>query len=272
MRAQNYELGISQTKAAMIDIASGFQAWRLWIALAVEDIRLRFKRTYIGIFWTTLSFILFVIVKVVIFSPFMSVDATYFTNYVAINYFAWMFISSQLTDGAHVFITSERWIKGGRMPMTLYVNVSMMRSIVLTLFNFLVIVGMLIYYQVALTWTSLWSVIVFLLFVINGYSVHYILGIICTRFRDVSHLIQAILRVMFFLTPIFWLPEQMGSLWTKYLIYNPFAHFLISFREPILTGTLPWDSFLVVLYCTIGLAAIGFGLLIFARRKIVFWL
>ena len=86
-----------------------------------------------------------------------------------------------------------------------------------------------------------------------------------------SHLIQAIMRVMFFLTPIFWLPEQMGDLW-KYLSYNPFAHFLISFRDPLLSGTVPWDSFAVVLSFTVSLVLIAFALLAFARRRIIFWL
>ena len=160
MRAKSYELGQRQTLAAWNDICTGFASWRLWIALALEDVRIRFKRTYIGIFWTTLSFILFVAVKVLIFGGLAtSVDSIYFTNYVAINYFSWMFITAQLTDGSNVFIVSERWIKGGRLPMTLYVNVSIMRNLILCFFNFLVIVGLLVFYQIALNATAIWSVL-----------------------------------------------------------------------------------------------------------------
>lgn len=271
MRTNYYELGNDQIRAAMTDIALGMSRWRLWTALAFEDIRLRFKRTYVGILWTTLSFVLFVVVKVLIFSPFTTADATYFTNYVAINYFAWMYITAVLTDGCNVFINSERWMKGGRLPLTLFVNVSMARTLVLALFNFIVIVGMLIFYQIVPTFVALWSVLIFVLFIINGYSMHFILGVICTRYRDISHLVQAILRVMFFLTPIFWLPEQLGALW-RYLVYNPFAHFLIAFREPILSGTVPWSSVQVVLWFTGVLALVAFFLLAFARRRIIFWL
>ena len=271
MPANYYELGNNQFNAAFTDITSGLSRWRLWIALAFEDIRLRFKRTYIGILWTTVSFALFVAVKVLIFSPFTQADSAYFTNYVAIGFFAWMFISSLITDGCNVFINSERWMKGGRLPLTLFVNVSMTRSVVLAFFNFIVVVGLMAIYHVTPTVTALWSFVAFLLFIINGFSLHFILGILCSRFRDMSHLIQAIMRVMFFLTPIFWLPEQMGDLW-KYLSYNPFAHFLISFRDPLLSGTVPWDSFAVVLSFTVSLVLIAFALLAFARRRIIFWL
>jgi len=271
MPAKYFELGNNQINAALIDVVTGLSRWRLWMSLAAEDIRLRFKRTYIGVLWTTLSFALFVGVKVVIFSPFTDADSAYFTNYVAIGYFAWMFITAMITDGCNVFINAEGWMKGARLPLTLFVNVSMMRSLVLTLFNFIVVVGLMAIYHVIPTWAALWSLVMFLLFVINGFSLHFILGILCARHRDVAHLVQAILRVMFFLTPIFWLPEQMGHLW-RYLVYNPFAHFLISFRDPLLTGIIPWDSFVVVTSFTVGLPVLAFFLLAFARRRIIFWL
>lgn len=266
-----YELGKGQRAAAIQDIADGFSRWRLWMALALEDINRRFKRTYIGVLWTTLSFALFVGVKVLIFGRMAPTDDAFFTNYVALGFFAWMYISSSVADGSNVFVVSEGWIKGGRLPLTLFVCISITRSLILAFYNFLVVVALLAIYKVAPTWTALWSVVAFSLFILCSFAIHFILGTLCTRFRDVSHLIQAIMRVMFFLTPIFWLPEQIGPLW-RYLQYNPFAHFVMAFRDPLLTGTVPVQSFQIVLAITAVLLVSSFTLLVFARRRIIFWL
>ncbi|MEL7032713.1 MAG: ABC transporter permease [Pseudomonadota bacterium] len=271
MHPTEYKIGPNQFSAAIRDIAAGVRQWRLSIALTSEDIRIRFKRTQIGILWTTLSFMLFVWVKVLIFTPFVTVDPTYFTNYVAINYFVWMFVSAVLSDGCQVFVNAERWLKGGRFPLSVFVNVSMMRSTVFSAFNFAVIVIMFIIYKIAVTPAAVVSLFVFLLLLISGYSVHFVLGAICARFRDVSHLVQAILRVMFFLTPIFWMPDQIGALW-RYLQFNPFAHYLIAFREPLLSGEVPMLSLYVVAGCSLSLVFASLIALVVARRRIVFWL
>lgn len=268
-----YELGNSQLAAAARDIGSGLVRWRLWFALASEDINRRFKRTYIGVLWTTLSFALFVAVKVLIFSPMASAqaDATYFTLYVAIGYFAWMYISTVITDGCNVFAVSEAWIKGGRLPFTLFVNVSIMRSLIFAFYNFLVVAGLMAIYHARPTLVAFWSLGVFGMFILNAFFIHFLLGVLCVRYRDLSHLIQAILRVMFFLTPIFWLPEQLGGLWT-YLQFNPFAHYLIAFRDPLLAGTVPESSMWVIGITTGVLMVSAFTLFVFARRRVIFWL
>src|SRR5579862_3469636 len=46
---------ISQTKLAWLDIKEGLQKWPIWMMLAYQDIKLRYRRSVLGPFWLTLS-------------------------------------------------------------------------------------------------------------------------------------------------------------------------------------------------------------------------
>ncbi len=271
MTVASYESNTNQFAAAINDITGGLSQWRLWTALASEDIRARFKRTYIGVLWTSLSFAVFISVKVWIFGSFSNQDVSYFAPYVAIGFFVWSFIAANVADGSAIFSSAENWIKGSRLPMTTYIMQSITRTSYLALYNFVVVAGVLIYFKVPLTWTALWCLPATILFIINAFWVHVIFGVISARFHDVRHLVQTIMRVMFFLTPIIWIPTELGR-HGAFVIYNPFTHFVAVFREPLLDGTVAPLSWIVVLAITLCGSVAAFITLSFARRRVVFWL
>lgn len=254
------------------DLAAGLGAWRLWSALAWEDLRQRFSRSYIGILWTTISFAVFVAVKVLIFSPLNDAGSASFALYVAIGFFAWVFINASVVDACAVFLSAETWIKSAPLPLTTWVLQAVLRNVILAGYSLIVVVltGALVGHGAPLAGVVV-SAAVFGLMIVNAWWLGTVLGAVCSRYRDVMHLVQTIMRVMFFLTPVLWLPDQLGGLWT-YLRFNPLAHFVIALRDPVLYGTIPWLSLGVVLGVTvIGLAAAAWAHAL-VRSKIVFWL
>lgn len=263
--------GFAALQAAFRDIIDGVASVAIWREFAWEDISSRFKRSYIGIFWTTISFAFFVAVKLVVFGPINNSPVEYFAPYVALGYFVWMFVNASMIDSAVVFFISEGWIKGARMPLSLFVCQSIARTLYLTFYNFLVVVGVIALARVDIGFNALWAIPAFALAVMSSFFMHLLLGIISVRFRDVQHLVQTVMRVMFFLTPIFWFPEQIGPV-MKYLYFNPFLHYVEAFRQPLLNGVAPLENLMVVAAMTAVLGVMAVALLAFARRRIVFWL
>ena len=105
---------------------------------------------------------------------------------------------------------------------------------------------------------------------INAFSLKLIFGIVAARVKDISHLVRAIMLPMMFLTPIFWLPEQMGEL-MKVLWWNPFYHYIEIFRGPLLTGEVPVESWIFVSVLWAAVSIVGFFLFARFRQRIVFW-
>ena len=176
----------------------------------------------------------------------------------------------QIQGGPTIFTSAEAFIKNDSLPLSIHVY----RNITRCLFNLgltsIVAVFVFFFYGQSLKPTALLAFPALALMLINAVWVQILIGIICTRHRDFAHLLQTVMRFMFFLTPIFWLPEQMGGL-MKVLWWNPFYHFIEILRAPLLDGDMVQTSWLFVSIVTV-LGSIS-TLVVFAltRRRIVFW-
>jgi ABC-type polysaccharide/polyol phosphate export permease len=94
---------------------------------------------------------------------------------------------------------------------------------------------------------------------------------VCARFRDLAQVIASILQVMFFFTPIFWVPG--GQLSRPILVEaNPFYHLLQLLRAPLL-GELPTALNWQVSVAVTVVAGVGaLASLAATRRHVYLWL
>ncbi len=253
------------------DVLQGLLMWPLWTALAWEDLKQRYTRTLFGVAWVLLSFGLFVGVKVVIFGQLSEAEEVSFTIFLCAGFLIWQFINGVIGDGSSVFVSSSSWMQGIKLPLSLFVYQRITRNVVTFLLSAIILVVIMIYEKHSLEVGALMAIPAMLIILINAVWVGLLLGTICARFRDLQHLIQTVMRIMFFLTPILWLPSSLGKL-GKYVWWNPFTHYLEIFRAPLLTGDVALFSWSIVL----GVTAVGWGVTIlvfgYYRKQIIFWI
>jgi len=109
------------------------------------------------------------------------------------------------------------------------------------------------------------------LLLVNAGWIMLLLGMICTRFRDVPPIIGSLIQLLFFVTPVMWKPELLGD--RRYLmVLNPFYHLLEVIRAPLLGHVPGWESWVAgLLFAAAGWA---FTFVCFARfrKRIAYWL
>ena len=97
------------------------------------------------------------------------------------------------------------------------------------------------------------------------------LGLVCTRFRDVTQIVISVMQMLMFLTPVFWLPESLPNR-AKYVLYNPFAQMLELLRAPLMGGVADAHNWWGILgWTAVSLLASSF-LFSKYRRRVVYWL
>ena len=117
----------------------------------------------------------------------------------------------------------------------------------------------------------LWVIPSLIVYAIATVCVGLFLGVLAARYRDIMHFSATIMQIAYFLTPVIWvIPEQGGRALVAKV--NPFTHYIAIFRQPIMDGTVPVQSWLIVLACTAGLALMALIFFATSRRKIIFWL
>jgi lipopolysaccharide transport system permease protein len=124
-----------------------------------------------------------------------------------------------------------------------------------------------------LDWVALISVAGFALLLLNLTWLALVLGVFCTRYRDMPQIVVSIMQVFFYLTPIMWMPSMIPERASIFLLdLNPFYHLLEIVRAPLLgqaPSPLNWSV-------SLGLCVVGWAVaLIFYgkyKRRIAYWL
>jgi lipopolysaccharide transport system permease protein len=98
-----------------------------------------------------------------------------------------------------------------------------------------------------------------------------LLGTFCARFRDILPIVASIIQIAFFMTPVIWKPEQLGS-GQRLLPLNPFFDLLEIVRAPLL-GTAPGARIWIgAALCSFVLWGLAWSLFTRARGRIAFWI
>ena len=91
----------------------------------------------------------------------------------------------------------------------------------------------------------------FLLSFFLGYS----LSVVCLKFRDVRHFVEVTLQGMIFVSPIFWMPEQISPAKALFFVdFNPVAQIIIFIRNPMLglpTSAWTYSHIITYLFLTV---------------------
>jgi ABC-2 type transport system permease protein/lipopolysaccharide transport system permease protein len=257
-------------RRALTDASSGLALWPLWVRLGWYDILQRYRRSVLGPFWLTASMAIMVISLGVIYAELFNTSIDKFLPFLCVGLLVWNFISSFLTEGGTLFTGAESHIKQIRLPYSVYVYRSCWSKLVIFAHNFVIYFGVLLYFRIWPGAIALLAVPGLLLLLVNGALASLYIGMLSARFRDVPQLINSVVQIIFFLTPIMWKPELLQT--RSYVMgFNPFFHLVEIVRAPLL-GNLPSPAnYLVVLLITvINFIVVGAFFARF-RSRISYW-
>lgn len=268
--AAGYAPRRTNTQLAVADLVAGVESWWLWSTLAWQDIRQRYRGSILGPFWLTISMAIMVGALGFLYSAIWKIEITTFLPYLTLGVLFWNLISSLINEGTSAFIRAESIMLQVKMPMTVHVLRSVVRNFIIFLHNCVVAAAVLLIFAVPQSLYSLVSLFGLFLILLNGIWVTLLLGMVCARFRDIGPIVSSLTQIVFFLTPIIWMPDALGNkFWVLYL--NPVYAFLEIARGPLLGHTIPMP----VWGMAFGVTTVGFlvTFLFFARfrARIPFW-
>ena len=258
-----------RVKAAS-DITAGWHRRSLWLSLALQDIRSRYRRSVLGPFWISLQMLAFVLGIGVLYAALFKQDALTFLPYVALGFLMWSFISGMVLDATSTYTSNAHLIRSSSLPLSVYAFRTSAMQVVLFLHNAAVVVVMLLILRVTPSVWALLSVpLAMVVTVVNGFFLVLWLGPLSARFRDVPPLVGTFMQLMLFLTPVFWDPSHLPG--RAFVAWNPFAYFLEVFRDPLLDRHIFPGSWLVLV--GISVVNVAAGMFVFARNRphIAYW-
>lgn len=264
----------SPGQRARRDFAEGIQKWRIWLLLAWQDIRLRYRRSVLGPFWITLSMAITTYSMGYLYSHLFHVDLQTYFPFLVAGMLAWSLVSSLAQDLAEAFIASEGLMKQIRLPFSLYIHRVATRNMLIFFHNIIVIFPILaIFHQKAhLNLNFLLLVPGLLILHLNAICFGLVLAMVGARYRDINQIVKSLIQVIFFLTPIMWDPALLPESKRWIVFLNPF-YTAVELIRPPLTGHAPRLLFYGI---ALGVTAIGMATCLHFMKKfrarIIYWL
>ena len=261
----------SQVAIALLDLVEGARASHLWGLLGWQDIRRRYRRSIIGPFWLTISMGALVAMLSFLYGALLKVEIADYAPFVALGFIIWTLISGLVTDGCAAFISAESMIKQVDLPLSVHVYRMVWRNFLIFFHNAAIFVVVAVIFSIWPGWAGLLVVPGLVLLCLNGLWMGLLFGLISARFRDVPPIMDSIVRILFFVTPIIWMPELLPDR-AVLLNLNPFYHFLQLVRAPLLGQVPELVSWLAVLGIMVVGWLVTFALFCRYRWRVAYWI
>ncbi len=254
------------------DLRECFKNNHVWLLLAFYDIKTRYRRTVIGPFWLTLGTAITILGMGLVWGSIFGTSLKEFLPYVATGMVIWIFIASVLNEGCSVFISQSMIIRNVRVSYFTHVMTMISRNLIIMIHNAIVIIAIFILCNKNIHFEILWVFPGIILLILNGFWVSIFLGILSTRYRDITPIVTNLLTLIMMATPIMWKADMIQGSRRAIVNFNPFAHMISIVRAPLLGESPSFESYLVV----IGILLVGLPISLSLYKKyinrIVFWM
>jgi ABC-type polysaccharide/polyol phosphate export permease len=243
---------------------------QLILYMAWSDIRARYKRSVLGPLWITIGTAIGVVGLGFVWSALFKIDRAVFIPMLTIGLILWQFMSSCIMEAAPVFSRQANIIRNLDLPLALHPAQLVLRHIINLAHNVPLI--FIVFPMLGKTFTleAFIAIPGLLLVIANLYWIALLIGVLGARFRDLEYMINMIMPLLMFLSPVMFRPSAL-PLSGFYIWFNPLADMIEIIRSPMLGEPTPLFVYLV----NFGLLLVGGTLTLFLfnakRNRIAFW-
>ena len=249
---------------------------RRWLIkyLAQRQMFRGYQDSYLGVAWMLLSPLLMVAILTVIFSELIGLKFRVVVGDDSLNFVLFLYCglvpfqtySQSLTKGVNIVRKNSALVKGVVFPLEILPLATVISTLIHSVFGVGAIMLVLGILEQRLNWTVLLLPLVVvpqLLFVLG---LCYLMAVTGAYLPDLREALKAVVRVSFFVTPIIWPVSRVPEDWRFLVDYNPLAVLVETYRDLILTGTLPSGSS-TIYFSLVALVLFVVGFAMYNRVK-----
>lgn len=262
--------------------------------LVLRDIKVRYKNSVLGFFWSLANPLLQVATITVVVKYIMRVDIPNYSAYLLAAFLPWQFVLNGLLDSSEVLLHHRDLIKKVPFPR----EVLPISSIISNLIHFMLALSILIVYILVFwlffegapfRWSFLWLPVLIFMQTCLIMGLSFIICTVNAFFDDTKYILSALLNIGFYLTPVMYpvelvytkIPEAHRDILFKLYMLSPFNTLMDAYKKLLLppfegsvagstVESLPmdWGMFAACFVICVSIAVIGYRF--FNKRKFLF--
>lgn len=245
----------------------------LLLNLSAKDIKLKYRRSFLGLAWSVLNPLFTMLVLTQVFGLLLKIKVDNFATYYIVGNSIWAFFSEATSLSMMSIISSAPLIKKVYIPKYIFPLEKCVFAFINFALSLIAVIAVMLIEGVYPTFTMLLAPLPILYCFLFCVGFSLILSALTVYFRDIMHLYSVLLTVWMYLTPIIYpmeIIENSGGRMAKIVLTvircNPLFRYVRYFRDVMMYNTVP--SLKENLICLgIGLFTLVIGALIFKKAE-----
>jgi len=238
----------------------------LWYMVKLQ-MKAEKKNKVLGFVWSFLDPLLLFLTYMILIHIIFGRGGPQFPVLLFISLLSWKWFASSLGRSVNSITSKVGLVQSVRFPLAILPLSGIIIGFFDWLFGFVILLPMLFIFEASFTVNILWLPLLLLIEFVGIVGTCLIFSVAGTYLADLGNIIAFLIRIAFYLSPILYsvadtVPERLTTL---YMILNPFAGLLESYKNVLILGTPPSE------YALIGtaVACVAFvvGLWYFSRNE-----
>lgn len=247
----------------------GFSSFSKYKSLLSElvrrDIKIKYRRSVLGIFWSFLDPLLSMIVLTIVFSTIFKRVPNYPIYYLS-GMLAYQLFSSGSTAAMKSLVSSSGIWKSIYVPKYLYAVSAVLSNFVTFALSLIVLFALMFVLKVDFTVYIIFASLPIFILILLTIGAGLIMGTLNVFFRDMEHLYSVFTLILMYAMPVFYPEDILPPTFRFIQTYNPLCQILFCLRDCFLYGKL--YGLYTILYPTVcAIVLVAFGLFLLHRYQ-----
>jgi ABC-type polysaccharide/polyol phosphate export permease/GT2 family glycosyltransferase len=255
---------------------SSFQFLELWRyreliwMLAIRDLKVKYKRSWLGFIWTLLNPLITVGVLIAIFSYVVRIPIKNYWAFLISGYFVFNFFSMSVNGGVQSALGNAYLSRSAYFPQEILVISSALARFIEFLGELsVVVVVLVIFHHKSIPGSFVMLFPLLPLLFIFTIGITFPLVTLAIYFSDAIQIIPLLTFVLFYLSPVFYNIELIPENFRNFYYLNPMAIILNMTHSILYWGKIP-DTKIFLITSLLSLITGITGYIIFNRKKRIF--
>jgi homopolymeric O-antigen transport system permease protein len=200
--------------------------------LVLKDLKLKYRGSVFGFLWSLVNPLMMIVVYTVAFTFILRIRTKGFVFYLMLGQLSWTFFASSAAMSTGAIVDNAGLLKSVLFPRAILPIGTVLFNLAQYLLTISVFLpAMLFWYQVPLSPRMLLFPLFLALQVVFTIGVALILATATAFFRDVRHLLEVALAVLFWATPILYELRQVPERFRLLILLSPVSPFLVAYQQ-----------------------------------------
>lgn len=204
-----------------------------------KDVRGKYKGSFLGVLWSFINPLLSVIVYAIVFHYIMRFNIDHYLIYLIAGIIPWTFFTSAINTGMNSILFNADIIKKVYFPRLILPISSVTSCLVNFLISCIIILLFVVFSGIGISIYLVFLPIVVIIQYVLCLGIAFILSAIEIYVKDVEHIINFIISMLFYVTPILYTPDYVPSNMKFILKLNPMAYIIDAYHSVFYYKSMP---------------------------------